>query len=456
LEKYIEKYRESFQLPKYGWALENLGRLGLTITLDRTEIENAYLKATSKDLSLVQQREYFINDLVRFLKEKYELSVGVQYEKILGESVLNNYKELLNFENNDREERLQQAKSFRNKALQNKFYKNEVLDIAKSKLIDKVSGAWKQFSIDCYFDFLRNTDLLYELGRGIFEDEEIQLLNSSKSNSKVIDIEDIPALFYLYLLAYGKKDVIYDHIVVDEAQDFSPLQFHILKMYNPNNSMTIVGDIAQGIYAHRGLNRWNELKEVFSGGNYQYKKITQNYRSTREIVEFANEINLKIRGKETDFAKAFNRKGLKPKVVKINSKECMYRLIDADIYELMGKGIKNIAVIAKSGSDCLEAQKFLIRNRGYSTSLILNRDGEYDYEGGVVILPMVLSKGIEFEAVIICDANTNKFDKDTNYDGRLLYVAATRALHELIIYSVGQPTFFLESAIKKAEFINFN
>jgi DNA helicase-2/ATP-dependent DNA helicase PcrA len=69
------------------------------------------------------------------------------------------------------------------------------------------------------------------------------------------------------------------------------------------------------------------------------------------------------------------------------------------------------------------------------------------YAGGALVLPVHLSKGMEFEAVLLADASAQAYSEEV-FDGRLLYVAATRALHDLHIFTVGDPNVLVELALK--------
>ncbi|MFP3490755.1 DNA helicase UvrD, partial [Staphylococcus sp. SIMBA_130] len=75
----------------------------------------------------------------------------------------------------------------------------------------------------------------------------------------------------------------------DEAQDFSPFQLALLMEVNRSQSFTILGDLAQGIHAYKGIHQWQEFKDLFQK-NELYIELEQSYRSTLEIIEFANEI----------------------------------------------------------------------------------------------------------------------------------------------------------------------
>jgi DNA helicase-2/ATP-dependent DNA helicase PcrA len=294
---------------------------------------------------------------------------------------------------------------------------------------------------------MKNRGLLSQLGKGILTDEDISLLSSLLPDRNTIDLEDIPALYYLYILCRGKSYETYDHIIIDEAQDFSPLQFELVRLHSRDGSMTIVGDIAQGIYAHRGISDWDEIERILMTSHLQHEEIIQNYRSTSEIVLFNNEILKKVRKNKALLAEPFERSGKEPRLVKVRDKEAMFATVARDIKSLLSEQISQIGIIAKSSTECDEAISYL-KSHGIDAKAISNRDTEYS--GGTVVLPVALSKGIEFKAVLVLNANKSTYRGDVAYDGRLLYVASTRALHRLNLYSIGPFSSFLDTASSKA------
>jgi DNA helicase-2/ATP-dependent DNA helicase PcrA len=446
LEKYMEFRRHSFNIPKEGWKYKNLGELSLTISLSAEEIQQAYQEAIDSGQVLGRQRNQLIYRLESLIKSKYERAVEIEYERLKRlSSHADHHTNLPSLA-----EKEVDAEAFRKRAFSALGYRDKVIRAANVQCRRDINQAWKPVVRSDYYKFLNNRQLLQNLGEGIFNKQEVDWLCSLKLDDGTIDIEDVPGLLYFYLLGRGKNVAQYDHIVVDEAQDFSPLQFALLRMYCSNGSMTISGDIAQGIYAHRGISDWSEFTGILDGEPYQLENIIKNYRATKEIVEFTNQVDQSVRKEKATIAEPFNRTGAKPKVIQAASLEMMYTLLDADIYELISKGVKNIGVIVKTPADCYKAQKHLKKNP-YNVSVISTRDAEYQYEGGVVILPVSLTKGMEFEAALVINVDDTNYDPDVQYDGRLLYVAVTRALHVLNVYAVGKVSGFLETALQKAE-----
>jgi DNA helicase-2/ATP-dependent DNA helicase PcrA len=217
--------------------------------------------------------------------------------------------------------------------------------------------------------------------------------------------------------------------------------------------MTIVGDIAQGIYAHRGLSNWEEISPIFE--QLQVERINQNYRSTQEIVEFNNLVLQAAYKDDSSPAIPFQRHGPKPRIIVTATLDAMYTMIATDIKALLEDKITHIGIIVKTSADCIDTEKNL-RAAGFQVSkVIFSRDTALDYEGGVVILPVELAKGIEFQAALVLDVSAANYQSDTQYAARLLYVAVTRALHVLNLYTCSTLTPLLEHAKNVAELVQY-
>ena len=107
----------------------------------------------------------------------------------------------------------------------------------------------------------------------------------------VVREEDLPALLYFHCLLNDiSSEQRFDHIVIDEAQDFSPFQVAVLDLFVRGHSFTILGDLSQGIHAYSGVHAWEEMSSLFKEEETAYFALTRSYRSTMEIIEFANGI----------------------------------------------------------------------------------------------------------------------------------------------------------------------
>lgn len=246
--------------------------------------------------------------------------------------------------------------------------------------------------------------------------EILKQLNFEYNNilKNKIDIEDIPALIYIkYKLVGSSEFDNYKHIVIDEAQDYGEFTFYVIKKMFKNSSFSIYGDLAQSLYSYRSINNWESLEKIFN--NFEILKLNKSYRTTIEIMDEANKINeiLKLdkaipvirHGEQVEYRKEFK----------------------VDIIQKLKQNHKTIAVITKKQ----EEANNLYEQIKDKIDINLINSNNLNYNNNINILPSYLSKGLEFDAVVI--VNKDSFQKDSILDMKLLYVSMTRALHKLII-----------------------
>lgn len=253
---------------------------------------------------------------------------------------------------------------------------------------------------------------------------------NQKIKKKIIEYEDLTPLLYIQYKIFGLNErLTLKHIVIDEAQDFSEFQFFVLNEVLQNNkSITILGDIAQGIYSYRGTKDWNRINEIVFNNEASIERLDNSYRTTVEIMNEANKIIDKIKEKENiNLAIPISRHGEKVNYIKTENFEEKIKIIENKIIELKNKGYKNIAIIAKNNENCDKIYKSIIE-KNIKAELI--SEDLIKYDGGITIVPSYLSKGLEFDNVIVADFNS--YD-NSEVDIKLLYVALTRAMHTLDI-----------------------
>lgn len=258
----------------------------------------------------------------------------------------------------------------------------------------------------------------------------IQLNKEAKEKGKIISYEDLAGILHIQYRLYDEK-ISLKHIVIDEAQDFSEFQFFALnEILHNNKSLTILGDIAQGIYEYRGTNNWNKINQKIFNNEANIEYLRQSYRTTVEIMEKANNIIEPLTEKNNIMlAEPVSRHGEKIHYRNTCNEKEKEEQIKKDIKEIHQKGYKNIAIIGKDNNTCDKLYKNL-KQTFKNVKLISDKSNEY--LGGITILPSYYSKGLEFDSVIIAD-----YDKYSNedLDRKLLYVALTRAMHTLYIYN---------------------
>lgn len=254
------------------------------------------------------------------------------------------------------------------------------------------------------------------LGTILTEDNGInEVLTEATDN---LGYMDLAGILYLKVKLQGLKvrEEI-KHIVIDEAQDYSFIQFEIINEMTGCKSYTIVGDSNQRLITTTEEPAMFHLDEVFKDSNIEIKKyeLNKSYRSTQEIMEYANEFL------KEDKIVPLVRRGEPVIEEEVSSEDDFINTLISIIEDYEEDGHENIAVIFK-GKKELNKFSHLIKEK----ISIQNLDNEdMIYKGGKVLIPAYLAKGLEFDGVIIVE---NK-----EIQPLVKYIMCTRALHRLSI-----------------------
>lgn len=229
------------------------------------------------------------------------------------------------------------------------------------------------------------------------------------------------------------------HIVIDEAQDFSPLEIALLKDMMPFATFTIVGDLMQGIHSWRALTDWQLVTEDLFSGTCARKNLLTSYRSTIEIMNTALTVAKRRPTPNQTEVRPVERHGEAPVFTGFGSQTEQLALIEETVRKWKKDGFTTICVIARTEKEAKKLSSLLPSDleAGY-----LNVN-ESDYTGGVSVIPASGAKGLEFDGVILADAG-EKIYPDRELDARLLYVCLTRPLHRLSILYSGRLTPLLD------------
>lgn len=227
------------------------------------------------------------------------------------------------------------------------------------------------------------------------------------------------------------------HVLIDEAQDYSPLQFEFIKRLFPSAKMTVLGDFHQAVFAHAAeAVDFDVLTSLYGSDQTETIALQRSYRSTKPVVEFTRSL---IPGGE--LIQPFERNGDKPVLTVVTDHEVLHRRISDQVFELKAHGYTTIAIVCKSAAESTSAFNAL---SGLDELKLVTRDS-IEYKQGVVVIPAYLAKGIEFDAVIVYDASARVYGDQSLQ--RLFYTACTRAMHYLHLYSIGTESPLLEKAI---------
>lgn len=262
---------------------------------------------------------------------------------------------------------------------------------------------------------------LYDLFLSELEQQnpELDFADTKEAVSRgALDIYDAAAIALIWKRILCKKDDSeFSQIIIDEAQDYGEMIYYVLGRLLPDCHFTIMGDVSQNIRYDTGMNDWEGLKEaLFEKEADSFYLLSKSYRNTIEISECAG-IVLEKAAQGAYKIQPVIRHGKDVCIHQTASGQLSAQLISA-VDHLIGSGYETIAVICRNEKEAEQV-------RG-----ILGMQESEEFHNGVMILPVTLTKGLEFDAVILWKPDTENY-KNTPEDAKLLYVAITRALHEL-------------------------
>lgn len=218
------------------------------------------------------------------------------------------------------------------------------------------------------------------------------------------------------------------HLLVDEMQDYTPVQYAVIAQLF-RCKKTILGDANQSVNPY-SASKAEDIQRVFRQSAYM--KLTRSYRSTVEIMRFAQGI---LPDPELE---PIERRGTPPRVLTRESKVDKGRTLCAEIRAFLETEYNTLGVICKTQK---QAEKVfgIIEKAGLDAQLLDAQSASFSQ--GVIVCTAHMAKGLEFDAVIVPDASARNYR--TAMDRSMLYVACTRAMHELTLTCAEEPTAFI-------------
>ncbi len=289
---------------------------------------------------------------------------------------------------------------------------------------------WKRSIFDIYEDFLAG-----QIRKGC----DVDIPGTE------FDVYDLAALAYIYK-RIKETEVISEahHVVIDEAQDFGMMAYAVLDFCIRECTYTIMGDVSQNIHFGYGLNDWEELKELLlSGERDSFGVLKKSYRNTVEISDFATDIL--HHGQFSSYpVEPIIRHGKKVQVQKAGDRDALIRKAAAVCQSWQENGYDTIAVVCRdrenAAKTAAELDKYITVQESDLEKAVFDK--------GIMVLPVEYTKGLEFDAVLILDPTLDEYPVEDGH-AKLLYVAATRALHELHVLHTGNLTGLIADPLPK-------
>lgn len=311
----------------------------------------------------------------------------------------------------------------------------KILEKEHKKIIKNyISKIPKKDCIQYYKEFIQN---YLKNENEVLKYLKANTLNNLNKNE--VSFEDLAPIMYIQIQLFGVKEKCkIKHVVIDEAQDYGEFQFDVLKTLINSNSMTILGDIAQGVHYYRGIENWKKFIDTeFKDVKTVYTTLQKTYRTTKEIMDVANNVISKLPEYEKEYIvlgePVIDRKN-SINIKKVENQDELIQNINDRINTYIKQGYKSIAIIGKDMSECENLEKKL-RTIRKDIKLIRGKDSEYN--SGISIVPSYLAKGLEFDCVLLSDVSKEKYG-NSSLDIKLLYVSITRAMSKLDVFYEGE------------------
>ncbi len=315
-----------------------------------------------------------------------------------------------------------------------KVRKSKALSFDRKKALERLKS-YERLWPDCRpLEVYREATASQGIASLSEENTRAKRTQKSHTGYTTVQREELPALVYLHTWLRGiDSSQMFDHVVIDEAQDFSPFQLWVLKAFCPSNSFSILGDTTQNIYSLYGISDWQSFLELFEGQSQKFT-LDRSYRSTVEIIEFANSVLAEAAVQET-LPKPVFRSG-EPVLVQTVPDSEQPRVIAEIVSAWQEAGTQSTAVVTRTLAEGKRMADQL-NALGIEAHCLTGQDTTY--HGGVSVAPVHLTKGLEFDGVIISSVSDDNYRRQT-LDAKLLYVACTRAMHKLCILCAEPPS----------------
>ena len=250
---------------------------------------------------------------------------------------------------------------------------------------------------------------------GIFDPDEQQVLIRKKATSGSAELwstAELPIFDEIDALLNGDARK-YGHVVVDEAQDLSPMALRVISRRTTRGSMTILGDLAQATGAHASTSWETALDHLGRPDSARHAELTVGYRLPASILEFANQLLAEAAPHVTPASSARDE-GEPPEVLMVTTEDRFEHA--GRVARELGEQFMTVAVVAPV--DLHEPLR--------SAGLVDAAMGE-----GITLVDAANVKGLEFDAVVVVEPTM--IYEDPIHGPRLLYVALTRAVHRLVL-----------------------
>ena len=243
-----------------------------------------------------------------------------------------------------------------------------------------------------------------------------------------LEYSDLAPLAYLHLALEGNGNQPFrvKHLLIDEMQDYSPIQYKVIQKLFPCRK-TVLGDAGQSVNPY-GSSTAETIQKSLTAS--EIMKLCKSYRSTFEITDFAQKIHPNAE------LEPVARHGEKPQILQFGSAVEELSGIMGLISTYRKSGYKSLGIICKTEQQAREMADVL---KSYANDISFLSSQSSAFVQGIVIISAHMAKGLEFDEVII--PQTDERNYRSEIDKSMLYVAVTRAMHRLTLtFHEARPT----------------
>ncbi len=288
--------------------------------------------------------------------------------------------------------------------------------------------------------------------RGAGRGPSVASSDGGEDERYALDAEDEALLLRIYQRQRGripdragsKTTLSYEHLMVDEVQDFSPLELAVLlDTTSAQRSVTLAGDTAQAIAPEHGFSNWAELLDFLEIAHERVEPLRVSYRSTREIVDAAEHVLGPLMG---DIRPVAPRAGAPVESFPFSSAGESAEFLSHALKELVrAEPEASVALLARHPEQARLYYEALANAEVPNLRLVSDQD--FSFTAGVDVTDVRQSKGLEFDIVILLEVTETSYP--TSDDARrLLHVAMTRAAHQLWVTYTGTPSPLLPDGLR--------
>jgi DNA helicase IV len=352
------------------------------LTLEADDVREMVAEARRRDASFATQRERFRKSLVRRAYDRYTGGVAIELDE-------------------------------------NDFGSALLADAESRKAID---GCWRSVSpVGLVRSLLTQRAFLARAAAGVLLHDEQRAILRPRRSADAWTADDLPLIDEAEAFVRGAPRR-FGHVVVDEAQDLSPMQLRMLARRSQRHSMTVLGDLAQATGPASPSSWESTIEHLGRPVNAQPAELTMGYRLPGAFLALANRL-LPTAAPGVAASRSVRADGDPPDTHEFAPDLLVAAIADHAL--TLAKEFGTVAVIAADRR--VDALRRAIEDRG----VVLAEPGEVAPDRPLVVLAARLAKGLEFDAVIV--AEPAEVAEEEPHGVRLLFVALTRAVRHLAL-----------------------